>query len=277
MTPALPLGLRRHLPAAAVPGDGGGELRREPPRHRLLALPALHAAHVALRAAAGGGRRRRAAGGVEPRPLHAAAAAPLRPRGAGDAASSSAASAPPPRWSSSRPSRSPPWSRTTSSRRWRCGVLAVQGVERSGDVKRMLLATRRVAMVLILGLGYVYFRASGRSDALAATGLIAFCGVAQFLPALIAGIFWRNATKRRRHRRDGRRLRPLGLYPLPAELRRRLPPVGRHDRQWPLRHRRAAPLRALRQRRRRPPGARHRLEPRRQHRGADRSSRSARA
>jgi Na+/proline symporter/nitrogen-specific signal transduction histidine kinase len=74
-------------------------------------------------------------------------------------------------------------------------VLAVQGVERSGDVRRMLLATRRVAMVLILGLGYVYFRASGRSEALAATGLIAFCGVAQFLPALVAGIFWRNATK----------------------------------------------------------------------------------
>ena len=105
-------------------------------------------------------------------------------------------------------------------------VLAAQGVERSGDVKRMLLATRRVAMVLILGLGYIYFRASGRSDALAATGLIAFCGVAQFLPALIAGIFWRNATKRRRHRRDGRRLRPLGLYPLPAELRRRLPALA---------------------------------------------------
>jgi signal transduction histidine kinase len=68
-------------------------------------------------------------------------------------------------------------------------------VQRSGDVQTMLLSTRRAAMVLILALGYVYFRVSGRSDALAATGLIAFCGVAQFLPALVAGIYWRNATR----------------------------------------------------------------------------------
>ncbi|HET9068725.1 MAG TPA: ATP-binding protein, partial [Amaricoccus sp.] len=74
-------------------------------------------------------------------------------------------------------------------------MLAARGVERSGDVKRMLLVTRRVAMIVILGLGYAYLLAAGRSDALAATGLIAFCGVAQFLPALIAGIFWRNATR----------------------------------------------------------------------------------
>jgi Na+/proline symporter/nitrogen-specific signal transduction histidine kinase len=73
--------------------------------------------------------------------------------------------------------------------------LAGRGVQRSGDVQTVLLATRRAAMVMILALGYVYFRVSGRSDALAATGLISFCGVAQFLPALIAGIFWRNATR----------------------------------------------------------------------------------
>ena len=73
--------------------------------------------------------------------------------------------------------------------------LARRGVQRSGDVQTMLLSTRRVAMVMILALGYVYFRVSGRSDALAATGLISFCGVAQFLPALLAGIFWRNATR----------------------------------------------------------------------------------
>ncbi len=74
-------------------------------------------------------------------------------------------------------------------------MLAARGVERSGDVQSMLLNTRRIAMVLILALGYIYFRTSGRSDALAATGLIAFCGVAQFLPPLLAGIFWRNATR----------------------------------------------------------------------------------
>lgn len=74
-------------------------------------------------------------------------------------------------------------------------LLTRAGKERSGDVRSALLTSRRIAILFILGLGYVYFRISGRSDALAATGLIAFCGVAQFLPALIAGVFWRGATR----------------------------------------------------------------------------------
>ncbi len=72
--------------------------------------------------------------------------------------------------------------------------LSAGGGERSGDVQAMLLNARRGAIVVILALGYIYFRVAGRSDALASTGLIAFCGVAQFLPALVAGVFWRNAT-----------------------------------------------------------------------------------
>lgn len=74
-------------------------------------------------------------------------------------------------------------------------LLAIAGDERSGDVQRALLGSRRIAIFLILALGYVYFRSSGRSDALASTGLISFCGVAQFLPALIAGVFWKGATR----------------------------------------------------------------------------------
>lgn len=74
-------------------------------------------------------------------------------------------------------------------------ILARSGVPRSGDVQTMLLSIRRAAMIGILGLGYVYFRVAGRSDALAATGLISFCGIAQLLPALVAGIFWRGASR----------------------------------------------------------------------------------
>ncbi len=65
----------------------------------------------------------------------------------------------------------------------------------SGDVRNLLLVSRRVSIAVILGLGYLYFRASGGSDALAAIGLIAFVGVAQFLPSLLGGIFWRGATR----------------------------------------------------------------------------------
>ena len=65
----------------------------------------------------------------------------------------------------------------------------------SGDVRNLLLVSRRVSIAVILGLGFLYFRISGGSDALAAIGLIAFVGVAQFLPSLLGGIFWRGATR----------------------------------------------------------------------------------
>ncbi|MEJ2015791.1 MAG: sodium:solute symporter [Limibacillus sp.] len=65
----------------------------------------------------------------------------------------------------------------------------------SGDVRSLLLVTRRISIAFILALGFLYFQLSGGSDALAAIGLIAFVGVAQFLPSLLGGIFWRGATR----------------------------------------------------------------------------------
>ncbi len=69
-------------------------------------------------------------------------------------------------------------------------------LDASGDIKRLMLTTRRISIGVILLLGYVYFRLSAESDALAAMGLIAFVGVAQFFPALVGGLYWRNATAR---------------------------------------------------------------------------------
>ena len=65
----------------------------------------------------------------------------------------------------------------------------------SGDVRRLVLLSRRISIGVVLGLGYAYYRLSGGSTALAAIGLIAFVGVAQFLPAMVFGIFWRGATR----------------------------------------------------------------------------------
>ncbi|MEQ8816152.1 MAG: sensor histidine kinase [Thalassobaculum sp.] len=65
----------------------------------------------------------------------------------------------------------------------------------SGDVKTLLLVSRRISIAMILLLGFAYFVASARSDALAAMGLIAFAGVAQFLPSLIGGLYWYQASK----------------------------------------------------------------------------------
>ncbi|MDE0590037.1 ATP-binding protein [Halocynthiibacter sp. C4] len=65
----------------------------------------------------------------------------------------------------------------------------------SGDVRQVVLIARRCSIAGVLALGYLYFRFSGGGEALAAIGLISFAGVAQVLPALLGGIFWRGATR----------------------------------------------------------------------------------
>ena len=65
----------------------------------------------------------------------------------------------------------------------------------SGDLRRIVLLARRLSIAGVLALGYGYFRLSGGSTALAAIGLISFAGVAQVLPAMLGGIFWRGATR----------------------------------------------------------------------------------
>ena len=66
----------------------------------------------------------------------------------------------------------------------------------ASDVRSFILGARRASIVFIVALGFLYFWLSGTSDALAAIGLISFCGVAQFLPALVGGLCWRRATHR---------------------------------------------------------------------------------
>jgi Na+/proline symporter/signal transduction histidine kinase len=63
------------------------------------------------------------------------------------------------------------------------------------DLRSVVLMARRVAIGAVLALGYGYYQVSGGSSALAAIGLIAFLGVAQVLPVMIGGIFWRGATR----------------------------------------------------------------------------------
>ena len=65
----------------------------------------------------------------------------------------------------------------------------------AGDVRRVVLRARRFAIIAVLLLGYLYFRLSGGSAALAAIGLIAFVGVSQVLPALVGGLYWRGGTR----------------------------------------------------------------------------------
>jgi len=67
-------------------------------------------------------------------------------------------------------------------------------VSAAGEIRGFLLVSRRVSICAMLLLGFLYFRLSGNSDALASIGLISFAGVAQFLPCLIGGLYWRHAN-----------------------------------------------------------------------------------
>lgn len=71
-----------------------------------------------------------------------------------------------------------------------------QGATMSGDVRQVVILSRRVSIAAILALGYGYFRITGGTGALSAIGLVSFTGVAQVLPALLGALFWRGATRK---------------------------------------------------------------------------------
>ncbi|HAA45800.1 MAG: sensor signal transduction histidine kinase [Halomonas sp. 54_146] len=64
-----------------------------------------------------------------------------------------------------------------------------------GELAGWLLGIRRVAIVLILLLGYLYHALIGDSYSLVTIGLVSFAGAAQFAPAMLIGLYWRGATR----------------------------------------------------------------------------------
>jgi Na+/proline symporter/signal transduction histidine kinase len=64
------------------------------------------------------------------------------------------------------------------------------------DLTGLLLGIRRGAIVMILLLGYLYFKVAGEAYALVSIGLVSFAAVAQFAPAVLGGLFWKGGTRR---------------------------------------------------------------------------------
>ena len=75
------------------------------------------------------------------------------------------------------------------------GLGLVHASAGGSTTRSFILRVRRVNICVIIMLGFVYFWLSGTSGALAAIGLISFCGVAQFLPSLVGGLYWRRVTQ----------------------------------------------------------------------------------
>lgn len=65
----------------------------------------------------------------------------------------------------------------------------------AGDPGSLILIIRRLAIVVLLAMGYAYFHYSAEA-ALAAIGLLSFAAIAQIAPAFLGGLFWRRATAR---------------------------------------------------------------------------------
>jgi Na+/proline symporter/nitrogen-specific signal transduction histidine kinase len=63
------------------------------------------------------------------------------------------------------------------------------------DLSGVLLGVRRLAILGLLLLGYVYFHLAGEAYALVSIGLISFAAVAQFAPAALGGMYWKGGTR----------------------------------------------------------------------------------
>jgi Na+/proline symporter/signal transduction histidine kinase len=63
------------------------------------------------------------------------------------------------------------------------------------NVGTLLLTVRRVAILMILSLAYLYYRSAGDAQ-LASIGLLSFAAIAQLAPAFIGGLVWRQGTAR---------------------------------------------------------------------------------
>ena len=74
--------------------------------------------------------------------------------------------------------------------RWKALALATRS-----DLSGLLLGIRRGAIVLLMILGYAYYRVAGEAYALVSIGLVSFAAVAQFAPAMLGGMYWKRGTR----------------------------------------------------------------------------------
>jgi Na+/proline symporter/signal transduction histidine kinase len=74
--------------------------------------------------------------------------------------------------------------------RWKALALSTRA-----DLSSLLLGIRRGAIVLLMMLGYAYYRIAGEAYALVSIGLVSFAAVAQFAPAMLGGMYWKQGSR----------------------------------------------------------------------------------
>lgn len=73
--------------------------------------------------------------------------------------------------------------------------IGIQALQQPGDHAGFIKRVRRVTIVVILALAYGFYLLMAAGAPLAATGLLAFVGIAQLAPALFGGLFWSGARR----------------------------------------------------------------------------------
>ena len=74
--------------------------------------------------------------------------------------------------------------------------LPVASRARGADLGRLLLLIRRLVIVGLLLMAWIYYRLFGYNESLANIGLLSFAAVAQFGPLVVAAMIWRRANRR---------------------------------------------------------------------------------
>ncbi|MCY7296856.1 PAS domain-containing hybrid sensor histidine kinase/response regulator [Alteromonas sp. a30] len=67
---------------------------------------------------------------------------------------------------------------------------------RAGDAQgiegNMLLMIRRTTVLLVIGVSYLYYQTVGQTEPLANSGILSIALLAQFIPALLMSLYWKN-------------------------------------------------------------------------------------
>lgn len=64
------------------------------------------------------------------------------------------------------------------------------------DFAQLLLKVRRTAIIVIMGTSWLVFLWLGDINSLSRIGYLSFAAIAQFIPALVLGLFWRGGNRR---------------------------------------------------------------------------------
>ena len=64
------------------------------------------------------------------------------------------------------------------------------------QISSLLLLTRRLGVLIILLLAYLYQRLFADNSSIVSTGLISFVGVVQFAPATLLGMYWKDGNRK---------------------------------------------------------------------------------